>query len=43
MNHVLKQSPADPQANFATYGDPSLPLDPTFLEAVGGFLRETLE
>jgi pimeloyl-ACP methyl ester carboxylesterase len=40
MNHVLKQSPADPQANFATYGDPSLPLDPIFLEAVGGFLRE---
>jgi pimeloyl-ACP methyl ester carboxylesterase len=43
MNHVLKQSPADPQANFATYGDPSLPLDPIFLEAVGGFLREALK
>jgi len=42
MNHVLKQAPADPQGNFATYGDPSLPLDPTLLEAVGTFLQKNL-
>jgi len=42
VNHVLKRAPADPQGNFATYGDPSLPLDQELLEAVGGFLRATL-
>jgi pimeloyl-ACP methyl ester carboxylesterase len=43
MNHVLKQAPADPQANFATYGDPTLPLDPALLETVGAFLQAELK
>ena len=28
MNHVLKEAPADPAANVATYSDPTLPLAP---------------
>lgn len=33
-NHVLKPAPADPAANFATYGDPNLPLDPRVVPAL---------
>jgi len=33
-NHVLKPAPADPAANFATYGDPDLPLDPRVVPAL---------
>jgi hypothetical protein len=40
MNHVLKIAPADPQANIATYGDPTLPLAPDLVTALGSFLEE---
>jgi uncharacterized protein len=38
MNHVLKIAPADPQKNYATYADPSLPLAPDFVAALEDFL-----
>jgi len=38
MNHVLKIAPADPQANLAAYGDPSLPLAPELVGALDSFL-----
>jgi hypothetical protein len=38
MNHVLKIAPADPQKNYATYSDPSLPLAPAFVAALKEFL-----
>ncbi|WP_205412187.1 alpha/beta hydrolase [Sphingomonas crusticola] len=34
VNHVLKPAPADPAANFATYADPNLPLDPRIVPAI---------
>lgn len=34
VNHVLKAAPADPAANFATYGNPDLPLDPRIVPAI---------
>ena len=38
-NHVLKRVAADDRAaNFATYGDASLPLAPGIVEAVAGFV-----
>jgi pimeloyl-ACP methyl ester carboxylesterase len=39
MNHVLKDVPADPQRQMASYGDPSLPLHPRLAPAIAGFLR----
>jgi pimeloyl-ACP methyl ester carboxylesterase len=39
MNHVLKEVPADPQRQLASYGDPALPLAPGLVEAIAGFLR----
>lgn len=38
VNHVLKAAPADPSANFAAYGDPTLPLAPGVAEAVAEFV-----
>lgn len=40
MNHVLKQSEADPRANHATYIDPTLPVVPALTEAVVSFIRK---
>jgi pimeloyl-ACP methyl ester carboxylesterase len=41
VNHVLKTVAADdPQANMATYADPSLPLAPGVVDAIAGFLAE---
>ena len=35
MNHVLTQVPAgDRAANFAAYGDPAKPIDPTQVETI---------
>lgn len=34
VNHVLKRAPADRAANFATYADPNLPLDPRIVPAI---------
>jgi alpha-beta hydrolase superfamily lysophospholipase len=39
VNHILKPAPADPQANFATYGDPALPLAPKVVPAITAFVR----
>jgi pimeloyl-ACP methyl ester carboxylesterase len=39
MNHVLKDVPADPQRQMASYGDPSLPLHPRLAPAIVAFLR----
>jgi hypothetical protein len=38
MNHVLKSAPADFNGNFATYGNPDLPLAPGLIDAVAGFI-----
>lgn len=40
VNHVLKQAPKnDMAANFATYGDPDLPLGPGVLDAIETFIK----
>jgi pimeloyl-ACP methyl ester carboxylesterase len=40
MNHVLKDVASDDrQANFATYGDSSLPVDATLVDAIAGFVK----
>ena len=41
MNHVLKMTPAEPQQQAASYGDPSLPLAPKFLAEVVAFVKGT--
>lgn len=38
MNHILKDAPADPQANFATYNDPNLPLAEGLTNALLDFI-----
>lgn len=42
MNHVLKQSPSDPEQNFATYSNPDLPLDPELVQVLTAFLRSVM-
>jgi fermentation-respiration switch protein FrsA (DUF1100 family) len=39
MNHVLKDSEADPAKNMATYGDPSLPLTEGLVEVIAEFIN----
>lgn len=39
MNHVFKDAPADPEANLATYSDPSLPLTDGLLETLLSFVE----
>ena len=39
MNHVLKNSEADPAKNMATYGDPSLPLTEGLVEVIAEFIK----
>jgi pimeloyl-ACP methyl ester carboxylesterase len=39
VNHVLKPAPADPAANFATYGDPNLPLDGRVVPAIADLVK----
>jgi len=39
MNHVLKNVPADQQANIAAYNNPSLPLASEPAPAIVKFLR----
>jgi len=41
MNHILKDAPADRQANLATYLDKDRPLDPQLVKAVAGFIMNT--
>ena len=38
VNHILKIAPADPAANFATYGNSALPIAPSLAEAIMAFL-----
>ena len=38
MNHVLKSAPADLAGNYATYGNPDLPLAPGLVDAIAGFI-----
>ncbi len=40
MNHVLKQVPADPARQLASYGDPALPVDPALVRAIVAFLKQ---
>ena len=39
MNHILKNAPADKQANLATYSDPVLPLNEDLIKSVTGFIK----
>ncbi len=39
MNHVLKEAPADPQKNTATYNDPELPLADGFTGVILDFIK----
>jgi len=40
VNHVLKIPAGDDRgANLATYADPSLPIAPSVIDAVAGFVR----
>jgi len=40
VNHILKIAPADPAANFATYGNSALPIAPSLVEAITAFLAQ---
>lgn len=40
VNHVLKIAPADPAANFGTYGNSALPIAPSLVEAIMVFLAQ---
>lgn len=42
MNHVLKDSPTNPQANFATYSNPDLPLSSELVQVLTQFLRSVM-
>ena len=39
MNHVLKQVPADPNAQMKSYSDPALPVSPALVKAIVDFVR----
>jgi pimeloyl-ACP methyl ester carboxylesterase len=39
MNHVLKMTPADPNEQVGSYGDPALPVAPKFLAEVVAFVK----
>jgi fermentation-respiration switch protein FrsA (DUF1100 family) len=43
MNHVLKEVPADPQRQMASYGDPALALHPQLMPAIAGFLKTSVK
>ncbi|HXL04107.1 MAG TPA: alpha/beta fold hydrolase [Bacillota bacterium] len=43
MNHVLKEAPIDYGENLATYGNPTLPLAPGFLEEIISFVKECVK
>lgn len=38
MNHVLKNAPADREANMATYNDPLLEINPGLVEIIANFV-----
>lgn len=39
MNHLLKDAPADPMGNVATYADAALPLTPGVVDAIAAFVK----
>lgn len=41
MNHMLRDAPVDRQQNFATYENPTLPLDTKVVPAIATFLLAT--
>lgn len=40
MNHVMKEAPADQQANLAIYTQPNLPLKPELVTAIVAFIEK---
>lgn len=42
MNHVLKQVPADPARQRASYGDPALPISADLVRVLTGFLARSM-
>lgn len=38
MNHVLKQTPAGRLDQMPAYGDSTLAIDPTLVDAIAGFI-----
>ncbi|GAB2693683.1 hypothetical protein GCM10027037_16440 [Mucilaginibacter koreensis] len=40
MNHILKQAPLPRDQNLLTYTNPDLPIDPTLVSAVVGFVNK---
>jgi alpha-beta hydrolase superfamily lysophospholipase len=40
MNHILKNAPADPQQNFATYSNPDLPLNDKLVNEIVTFIQQ---
>jgi len=42
MNHVLKDAPAERNANITTYSNPELPLNPDFKLVITSFFKEHL-
>jgi pimeloyl-ACP methyl ester carboxylesterase len=39
MNHILKDAPADRQANIATYSEPDLPIDKELIKDIVDFIK----
>jgi uncharacterized protein len=39
MNHLLKETPADPKQQLPSYSDPALPVAPKFLAEVAAFVK----
>lgn len=39
INHVWRKAPLDPAANFATYANPSAPVDPAVATAIAAFVK----
>jgi hypothetical protein len=40
MNHILRDAPADPDQNMATFSKPDLPLKPEFVTAMVDFVNK---
>jgi alpha-beta hydrolase superfamily lysophospholipase len=40
MNHILKDAPADPDQNMATYSKPDMPLKPEFVSGLVDFINK---
>ncbi|MDB5009030.1 MAG: hypothetical protein JWP45_3423 [Mucilaginibacter sp.] len=40
MNHILKDAPADPEKNAATYANPDLPLKPEMVSGIVDFINK---